>query len=169
MSFITKQKQIVNPINIMLEFIIKNYPASVYPKVLEVAAGRGKLSERLSDVGYDVTIIDPETKKDDLPKNINVKNYYFELDTDISEFDLGIAVFPHSVHENFIRNFTLNEKSFLIVPSKFDLNGENIYCNSAEEWNDFLYRLNPNMNSIDMFKDSNVSFISSLPVLYVKK
>ena len=51
-----------NPIDVVLDFIVKNYPVSEYPRILEIASGSGNLSSRLADLSYQVTAMDPRTR-----------------------------------------------------------------------------------------------------------
>ena len=51
-----------NPIDVVLDFIVQNYPVSEYPKILEIAAGNGNLSSKLANLSYKVTAMDPRTR-----------------------------------------------------------------------------------------------------------
>lgn len=44
-------------------FILEHYPVHQYKTVLDVAGGAGRLSNLLSDMGYQVTICDPKAGK----------------------------------------------------------------------------------------------------------
>ena len=49
----------LHPIDVILDFIISNYSIENYPKILEIAAGSGNLSNYLSSFGFQVTAMDP--------------------------------------------------------------------------------------------------------------
>lgn len=95
------------------KFIKAKYPDA--KKILEVGCGSGHLSKLLTDLGYDVTAID-YIKYNNLEENgIKFKETTFELDTDISEYDLVIGLHCCEATERVIRNCINNEKEFAVV------------------------------------------------------
>lgn len=143
-----------NPFDSIFDFIIENYPVEDYPKILEIAAGNGDFSCRLAEYGYQVTAMDPKIS---LKKDIKyqVKNDLFHENTDISSYDLGIAIHPCGIHKQIIRNFELNQKALFLMPCY------NLTCGSSEffsyedngEWLEYLHNLNPKMKRKDFYKD----------------
>ncbi len=150
-----KPIKISNPLDILYSFIVKTYPVEEYPRVLEVAAGSGSFSRKLDESGYQVTIMDPRTKKDSLPGTIDVKQECFGIDTDISVFDFGVSIYPEGVHESFIKNFTINEKPFFILPCLYNANGEKYNFSSNNDWLKYLMSLNKNMETANLYNDLN--------------
>lgn len=95
------------------KFIKAKYPDT--KKILEVGCGDGLLSKLLTDLGYDVTAID-YIKYNNLEENgIKFKETTFELDTDISEYDLVVGLHCCEATERIIRNCLNNEKEFSVV------------------------------------------------------
>lgn len=154
---IVKADSKINPIDSIFDFIISTYPVEEYPRVLEIAAGNGNFSQRLADYGYQVTAMDPKIKlnKD---ANYNMLQEYFDENTDISDYDLGIAIHPCGIHKDIISNFKINEKAMFLMPCF------NLTCDDRElgiygqnnEWLYYLESLNPKMKKKEFFK--NVCF-----------
>ena len=147
----------VNPIDVIFDFIIYTYPVCDYPRVLEIAAGNGNFSDRLAKHGYKVTAMDPKMKyKEGL--SYDVIKEPFSHDTDISFYDLGIAIHPCGIHKDIISNFKVNEKAMFLMPC-FKLTCDDrelgIYGQN-NEWLYYLESLNPKMKKKDFFK--NVCF-----------
>lgn len=149
----------VNPITHLISFIQETYPVKLYPKVLEVASGNGNLAIKLSQLGYQVTAMDPKTSNKILPKNVAIKGELFGDNTPISDYDLGIAVFPCGTSEKFIRNFVLNEKSFLLlpcVPNSCSLSSEFSDYSNVEEWISYLKGIDYRIERKNLFDNSQV-------------
>ena len=99
-----------NPIDVVLDFIVQNYPVSEYPRILEIAAGSGNFSSKLADLSYQVTAMDPRTRYNpNLSYDVITEPFYQY--TNISDYDLGIAIHPCGIHKDIIQNFKLNEKA----------------------------------------------------------
>lgn len=109
----------MNPINQVLEFVVRHYPVSVYPRVLEIAAGSGRLSRLLAHKGYQVTAMDPELVIDRFAPYEQDLNC-FDESTDISSYDLGIAVHPCDIHETIIERFQDSGKGLFLIPCILD-------------------------------------------------
>ncbi len=105
----------MNPINQVLEFVVRHYPVSVYPRVLEIAAGSGRLSCLLAHRGYQVTAMDPNLK---VEKDVGYSQMVTEFNesTDISQYDLGIAIHPCDIHELLIKKFEDQNKALFLLP-----------------------------------------------------
>lgn len=165
----------VNPINYLVSFIQENYPVELYPKILEVASGSGNLAIKLSRCGYQVTAMDPNTSSKMLPKNIEVKRELFDENTLVSDYDLGIAVFPCGSSEKFIRNFVLNEKSFLLlpcVPNSCLLSSEFSDYSNVEEWISYLKKIDYRIKRESLFAKEQVitrELDAFKNILYLKK
>lgn len=144
----------INPVDKVFDFIIENYPVEDYPRILEIAAGSGDFSERLAKYGYRVTAMDPKINL----KNDNSYNTVigaFDEYTDISSYDLGIAIHPCGIHKDIIKNFELNEKAMFLMPC-YKLTCDNSELDSYEnndEWLKYLETLNPKMKKKDFFKN----------------
>lgn len=145
-----------NPIDVVLDFIVQNYPVSEYPRILEIAAGSGNLSSKLADLSYQVTAMDPRTRYN--PNlNYDVITEPFYQYTDISNYDLGIAVHPCGIHEDIIQNFKLNEKALFLIPC-YVLTCDNIELTSyksEDAWLEHLEALNPKMKRKKFFASEN--------------
>ena len=148
----------MNPINQVLEFVIRHYPVSVYPKVLEIAAGSGRLSRLLAHKGYQVTAMDPELVIDRYAPYEQDLNP-FDESTNISEYDLGIAVHPCDIHEIIIRQFQNSGKGLFLIPcvtyachsasvSQFDNN---------DEWLQYLGQYG--LNQTELFDETAPHYI----------
>ena len=146
----------INPINRVLNFITENYPVNVYPKILEIAAGNGNLSLKLASLGYQVTAMEPKLDKT-FSDNYRVLADFFSSDTDISDYDLGIAIHPCGIHEDIIQNFKVNDKALFLMPCykiTCESNEFNTYINN-DEWLNYLETLNPKMKKLEFFDKSN--------------
>ena len=145
-----------NPIDVVLDFIVQNYPVSEYPRILEIAAGSGNLSSKLANLSYQVTAMDPRTRYN--PNlNYDVITEPFYQYTDISDYDLGIAVHPCGIHEDIIQNFKLNEKALFLIPC-YVLTCDNIELTSyksEDAWLKHLEALNPKMKRKKFFASEN--------------
>lgn len=165
----------VNPINYLVSFINEIYPIELYPKILEVASGSGNLSIKLSQCGYNVTAMDPVTAKKILPKGIDVKDEMFDEYTSISDFDVGIAVFPCNTSEKFVKNFVLHEKSFLLlpcIPNSCSNSMEFSEYSNIEEWISYLMGFHSDIRRKDLFDGDEIltrGLDSFKNVLYLKK
>ena len=135
-----------NPIDVVLDFIVKNYPVSEYPRILEIAAGSGNLSSMFADLSYQVTAMDPRTRYN--PNlNYDVIAEPFCSYTDISDYDLGISIHPCGIHKDIIQNFQMNEKALFLIPCCV------LTCDNSEltsyrnegEWIRHLEKMNPKM------------------------
>ena len=135
-----------NPIDVVLDFIVKNYPVNEYPRILEIASGSGNLSSRLADLSYQVTAMDPRTRYN--PNlNYDVIAEPFCSYTDISDYDLGISIHPCGIHKDIIQNFQMNEKALFLIPCCV------LTCDNSEltpyknegEWLRHLEKMNPKM------------------------
>lgn len=148
------QLERIDPIDKIFDFIVETYPLEDYPRVLEIAAGNGNFSKRLARHGYQVTAMDP---KINLNKdvNYNVLTRNFSKKTDISSYDLGIAIHPCGIHNDIIKNFEVNEKALFLMPC-YKITCDNmeldLYENN-EDWLDYLETLNPKMKKKEFFKD----------------
>ena len=144
----------VNPIDVIFDFIVETYPVCDYPRVLEIAAGNGNFSQRLADYGYQVTAMDPKIKlnKD---SNYNMLQEYFDEDTNISDYDLGIAIHPCGIHKDIISNFKINEKAMFLMPCFKLTCDDRELCRYGQndEWLDYLGTLNPKMIKKEFFKN----------------
>ena len=104
-----------NPIDVVLDFIVKNYPVGEYPRILEIAAGSGNFSSKLADFSYQVTAMDPIIRYNpNLNYDVIAESFYQY--TDILDYDLGIAIHPCGIHNDIIQNFKLNEKALFLIP-----------------------------------------------------
>ena len=151
----------INPINHILKFITDNYPVSIYPRILEIAAGNGNLSLKLASLGYKVTAIDPKLNTT-FNDRYRVLNDFFSSDTDISDYDLGIAIHPCGIHEDIIENFKINDKALFLMPC-YKITCESSEFNTYkdnEEWLKYLETLNPKMMRKDFFGNSNNNLIA---------
>lgn len=145
-----------NPVEIILDFIIDTFPIKEYPRILEIAAGDGNLSQLLSNCGYQVTAMDP---KINCKKNINynVLSMFFHEHTDISAYDLGIAIHPCGIHKDIIKNFMINEKVLFLIPCcTFSCDNKELmpYRNN-QNWLNYLEALNPKMKKKVFFGKNN--------------
>ena len=161
----------INPIDHILDFIVTNYPVSEYKNILEIAAGSGILSSKLSSLGYQVTAMDPKINTIS-NGNYQILSESFTEKTDISNYDLGIAIHPCGIHKDIIKNFTINEKALFLMPCyKITCdNSELIGYKDNEEWLDYLEKLNPKMKRKDFFdkNSSNILVKSFTSAFYTK-
>ena len=145
-----------NPIDVVLDFIVKNYPVSEYPRILEIASGSGNLSSRLADLSYQVTAMDPRTRYN--PNlNYDVIAEPFCSYTDISDYDLGISIHPCGIHKDIIQNFKLNEKALFLIPCYILTcdNSELTSCKNEDAWLEHLEAFNPKMKRKKFFASEN--------------
>ena len=130
----------MNPINQVLEFVIRHYPVSVYPRVLEIAAGSGRLSRLLAHKGYQVTAMDPEL----------VIDRYAPYEQDLH---------PCDIHEIIIQQFQNSGKGLFLIPcvtyachsasvSQFDNN---------DDWLDYLGQYG--LNQTELFDETAPHYI----------
>ena len=163
-----------NPIDVVLDFIVQNYPVSEYPRILEIAAGSGSFSSKLADLSYQVTAMDPRTRYN--PNlNYDVITEPFYQYTDISDYDLGIAIHPCSIHKDIIQNFKLNDKALFLIPCYI------LTCDNSElttyknegEWLRHLEKMNPKMKRKVFFDYEGAkydySLVSYQNAFYTKK
>lgn len=163
-----------NPIDVVLDFIVENYPVSEYPKILEIAAGNGNLSSKLANLSYEVTAMDPRTRYN---PNINydvIAESFYQY-TDISDYDLGIAIHPCGIHKDIIQNFKLNDKALFLIPCYVLTcnNSELISYENEDVWLEYLETLNPKMKRKLFFGSENIEqdflFSSYQNAFYTKK
>lgn len=165
-DIVYKEKQ-VNYIENILNFIVETYPVKDYPKVLEIAAGNGKFANYLAEKGYRVTAMDPRLEhKDDV--NYEELTESFTEYTDISSYDLGIAIHPCGIHKAIINNFCYNEKALFLIPCcTFSCgNPELSYYGKNQNWLRRLEKLNPKMKK-KIFSDE--AFDSFGNAFYMKE
>lgn len=144
-----------NPVNRVLEFISETYPVQVYPRVLEIAAGNGNFSKLLSELGYQVTAIDPRLSKIDDDSKYTKITDYFTMDTDISNYDLGIALHPFGIHQSIIKNFKLNDKALFMIPC-VNMCGDYEHHDFLDEdsWLDFLVNNDTKLKRAELFEET---------------
>lgn len=157
-DIVYKEKQ-VNPIDTILEFITEMFPVEEYPKVLEIASGSGKFADFLAEKGYQVTAMDPRLEYRDDASYEQLAECFNEY-TDISSYDLGIAIHPCGIHKAIINNFSYNEKALFLMPCcTFSCkNPELSYYNKNQSWLRRLEKLNPKMKRKVFFDDPFNSF-----------
>lgn len=98
------------------KFIQAKYPDS--RRILDVGTGYGESSIILSKQGYEMTAMDhfleEELKKYE-SNNINVINSYFDLETNIDEYDLIIGLHCCGAIEPIIRKCLEKDKEFVVT------------------------------------------------------
>lgn len=154
-----KLERKISPIDTVLDFIVNTYPAKEYPRVLEIAAGSGNFAGRLADFGYQVTAMDPKLNfKSSI--NYEVLNELFTDSTDISDYDLGIAIHPCGIHKDIISNFRINEKAFFLIPCHMTTcdDRELAFYEDESSWLNYLESLNPKMKKKILFNTNDTSF-----------
>lgn len=158
-----KLERKLNPIDTVLDFIVNTYPVDNYPRVLEIAAGTGNLSSKLADFGYHVTAMDPRINFRD-NTNYTILKESFSDNTDISDYDLGIAIHPCGIHKDIISNFRINEKAFFLIPCHMATcdDRELTYYEDESDWLNYLESLNPKMKRKIFFDDNDCRFDSLL-------
>lgn len=145
-----------NPIDVVLDFIVQNYPVSEYPRILEIAAGSGNFSSKLADLSYQVTAMDPRTRYNpNLSYDVITEPFYQY--TDISDYDLGIAIHPCGIHKDIIQNFKLNEKALFLIPCYILTcdNRELTSYKNEDAWLEHLEAFNPKMKRKKFFASEN--------------
>lgn len=117
---------------------------SMYPDVktiLDVGTGGGYLSKLLKDMGYIVTAMDKFNEEDIKyldENNIKYLNTYFDLNTDISKFDLVIGLHCCEACELVIRNCVKNDKEFAIVLCEVNQGLKNDKIRTRKQYIDYL-------------------------------
>lgn len=148
-------KRVINNRNIYKLFV--NFIADKYPNnlnVLDVGSGRGTTSCLLSKMGYKVSAMDLFSKYElDRFERYDVKvlNEYFELDTDISSYDLITGFHCCGAIEKIIVNSIKNSKEFVVTicETRNGLYQDNI-MNKREDYINYLMKIDNNIKRIDL-------------------
>ena len=95
----------------LAKLIRYNFPKGEFPRVVDIAGGKGYMATRLARAGYKVTIIDPES---DLkhPKIKVLKRKFLVQDAD--NFDFLVALAPCGASQKAVR--AAKRKPILFAP-----------------------------------------------------
>lgn len=124
------------------KFIQAKYPDS--KRILDVGTGYGESSIILSNQGYEITVMD-HFLEEELSKyqinDINVINTYFDLETNIDEYDLVIGLHCCSAIEPIIRRCLEKDKEFVVTLCELrqGMYGQNI--STRKQYVDYLKNL----------------------------
>lgn len=147
--------KIENPVDTVLKFVCNKYPVQLYPRVLEIAAGNGNFSKLLVGCGYQVTAIDPRLSKVNDNGGYTKIADYFTDDTDISSYDLGVALHPYGIHKSIIKHFMVADKSLFMIPCvKICDDYEHHDFPDEESWFNFLLANDEKLKQIQLFSDT---------------
>ncbi len=90
-----------------------NFPKKEFPRVVDIAGGRGYMATRLARAGYDVTLIDPESNLEH-PKVKVLKRRFFVQDAD--GFDFLVALAPCAASQKAVR--AAKRKPIIFAPCR---------------------------------------------------
>lgn len=123
----------------MFKFILENYPVEQYKTILQVGANnRTSLATNLLNKNYCVSVMDINSIPKNFNKEINIINENIEPETDISSYDLAIAMHACQGGEYTISSGFKSKTDIVVAPCSrpICLNSERI--NNITNLNDWL-------------------------------
>lgn len=126
------------------KYIKRRYKSFRGKKVLEVGCGRTARLSSLLSRHFKMTAIDPQVESDNAPKRVQIIQDFFTEDTDISEYDLVIALEPCDATEHIIRACLKAHKPFIVVLCGIAHQRiDGVMPSDVSEWYNYLISIDP--------------------------
>lgn len=97
------------------KFILKNFPPNKYPRVADIAGGKGYLQINLRNLGYKVTTFDKRKGRKNRPGRFQYQYRFFNENIE-EEFDLLVGMHPDEATDIIIDEAGNRRIPYAIVP-----------------------------------------------------
>jgi hypothetical protein len=126
--------------NLFAKFIKDNFPPEKYPKVADIAGGKGYLQTALRSYGYNVTTFDKRKGRRNRPNRFQYQYRYFDRNIE-EEFDLLVGMHPDEATDVIIAEAARRKTPYAVVPCCVKPTVSNIEFRNAYNYTNWIKHL----------------------------